>query len=211
MTNIKIKNTLNLHGFSVRIKDIFLYWKLIIPLIISVAGIVTGSYIAKGEGHLYLFIERYIETLLLNKSDFNLPSDLIVLILIPSIFAIVLYFCGLSVFGGLISNSVPFFYSLLVGIISYYFYYNYTLKGLAYCVILIFPYAVLSLFSLILMTSECIIMSEYLINKTNQRKVFAEYSIKQYSVNYIKSYAFIVLSVLIKCILDSLFIGIFSF
>lgn len=211
MSIIKLKKTLNLHRFSVRVNDVFANWKIALPTIISVIGMVAGSYTAKGEGWTYSFIGRYIKLFLTEKTDVNFLSDIIIMFLIPASFAIILFFCGLSVFGGFIANAVPFLYSFIIGVTSYYFYLNYTLKGLAYCVILIFPYAVLSLFSLILMTGECINMSEYLVNKTNRKNSIYDYSFKLYYLNFMKSFVFIVIAVIIKILLDTLFIGIFSF
>lgn len=212
MTKISTKKTLNFHKFSVRIQELFLYWKFGLPVLFSIAGLIIGSGITKGEGWISNFFEKYIEEFLINTTGSDFKSDILIHLLFPSSFALVLFFCGLSVYGGMIANIIPFIYSSIIGIISYYFYSNYVLKGLAYCVIIVFPYAVLSLFSLILITVECINMSQVLSNNLNPKnKRMNDYSFTLYYKNCIKSYMFIILATILKTILNFLFIDIFAF
>lgn len=211
MTKINVKKTLNLHKYSIRVTDFISNWKFILPIGLSVFGLAVGANFAKGEGDIYNLFTEYLNKFLLENNTENIISNIIFYLLIPTVFAVVLFFCGLSVYGGLVANAIPFCYSLIIGAITYYFYNNYTLKGLAYCVIIIFPYAVLSLFSLILMTGECINMSQVLAKNLSKNSKGNDYSFNFYYKNCLKSYIFIIAATVIKVILDSLFISLFSF
>ncbi len=211
MDKSALKRTLNLHKYSIRVADIISNWKFILPVASSVAGLCFGSIFSKGEGRLYTHLGEYINNYILSSTFENVYSAFIIYLLIPTLFAIILFFCGLSVYGGIFANFVPASYSFCISIITYYLYSNFTLKGLAYCVLIIFPYAVLSVFSLILMTSECISMSQQLTKSLNRNARNNEYNFNFYYKNCLKSYIFILIGAVIKTLLDSLFIGLFDF
>lgn len=211
MTKINVKKTLNLHKYSLRVSSLISDWKFLLPIAFSLAGLAVGACVAKGEGDMYKFFSNYINQFLIENSTLPPISTFVIYLLIPTVFAVILFFCGLSIYGGLISNAIPFFYSLIIGTVTYYLYNNYTLKGLAYCVIIIFPYAVLSLFSLILITGECINMSQLLTKNLNKNPRSSDYSFTFYYKNCLKSYVFIILATIVKTVLDSLFISLFSF
>lgn len=212
MKNFQIKRTLNFRKFSVKTQEIIQNWKLVLPILSSVGGLVLGSHIAKGEGALYKFTEKYIQEFLINATSNDVQAHIYIQLLVPTVFAVILFFCGLSVYGGLICNIIPFVYSSAIGIVAYHFYSNYILKGLAYCVIIIFPYAILSLFSLILISVEGINMSQVLFKQLiNLNSKKQDYNFVFYYKNCIKSYLFIIGAVVMKLLVDYLFAGIFSF
>lgn len=213
MNNLNIKKTLNLRRFSVNIRKILSYYNLFIPIICSILGLFIGSCIAKGEGWLYISVEKYILAFVLNQNINDLKLYLLSQMILPTVFSIILFFCGLSVYGCMISNFIPLIYSIIIGIITYYFYSNYVLKGLAYCVIIVFPYAILSLFSLILISVESVSMSQVLsrnlINSNNYKT--SDYNFRFYCKSCLKSYLFIIAATVIKTFIDYLFIDIFVF
>lgn len=211
MNNIKIKKTLNLHKYSLRVNDIMLNWKIILPLIFAVAGIVCGAVIAKGEGALYRKLCETVIHYILNGSERNIYENILIYLLIPTSFAVALFFSGLSVFGVLTSVSVPLAYSFINSMLVYYFYSEYALKGLAYTVIILFPYIIISLYSLIIITGESISMSGYLLNTMSKSSGKADYNFKMYYKQTAKGYLFIIISVAIKTIVDGLFIDLFAF
>lgn len=213
MTKISIKKTLNLHKFNVEVAEIISNWKIIVPIVFAVMGLFVGTALSKGEGQLCKLLTTSIENILTDGTYTETYSAVVIYLMIPTFFAFLLFFCGLSVYGGLVSNFLIISYSMIIGFVSYYFYSNYSLKGLAYCVIIIFPYAILTLFSLILITGECINMSQVLTKNLskNLRGRGKEYNFKFYYRNCMKSYCFIVLGTVIKIIIDSLFIGLFNF
>lgn len=211
MEKIKTKRPLDLHKYRVKIEDIFSDWKIILPVIISVVGIFVGSIVAKGEGTLYLSISEYIKNLLIRTEHQSNYTSLFGYILIPTIFAVAVFFSGLSVYGNITVNIIPFVYGVLSGIFTYYLFGTYTLKGLGYIVIMFLPYAVFSLFSIILMTAESIDMSQVLLKKLARTSRMTDYNFNKYYKNCLKSYIYIIIAAGIKTVLDSLFVGLFVF
>lgn len=205
-----LKKTLNLHKYSVRVNDFVLNRKIIVPVVFAIAGLFSGCLTGKGEGKLFLKITDMFSSVL-NK-DFSAPlSSFLGSLLPPTVFVAVLFFLGLSAFGLFAVNFIPFSYSFIVGIISFYMYNSYTLKGLAYCVMLVFPYAVLSLTGLVLCSAESIGMSEFMLRCISKGTKLSDYSFKKYYTAYLKYYVYIILSAVIKTMLDYLFVGLFTF
>ncbi|MDD6276174.1 MAG: hypothetical protein PUB20_05070 [Clostridia bacterium] len=210
MSVISLKKTLNLHKYSVKAKDFLLNWNYMVPLIISLTGIILGCKIGKDARGVYLIISKgYCDIFLGN--NFSLGSDFIQSLLISTIFAGILFFFGLCAYGAVISNAVPFCYGIMIGIVSFYFYQNYTLKGLAYCMILVFPYAVLSLYSINLCCRESINMANMIIHKISSKERYIDYSFNTYITRFFKSYLYIPAAAVLKTVLDYLFIDIFTF
>jgi hypothetical protein len=210
MAVVGLKKTLNLHKYNVKVSDFLSNWKFIIPVICSLTGLILGCVSSKGQGGAYLKITQYF-SILMSADNSTVILGFIRYLVFPTMFAAALFFIGLCVFGGFLANAVPIIYGYFIGVISYYLYYTYTLKGLAYCVILIFPYAVFSLFSIILCCRESISMSEYLVKSISKSKKFIDYSFSTYYKKFFKGYTFILLSAIVKAILDYLFRGLFNF
>ena len=212
MKKLDFKRTLNLHEYNMRFQRIFSDWKFMLPLSVSVIGILTGTALIRGESSLYNKAEYLIEEYLLANNYTTVPISIIIHLLIPTLLAVIIFFMGLSVYGGLISNVIPFIFSTFIGIITYYMYSEYTLKGLAYCVIMLLPYTTLSLYSLLLITAESICMSQYLLNLlSRKRRKTPDYSINKYYINSIKSYVIIIIASVVKTGIEYLFVGLFSF
>lgn len=187
-------------------------WRIAVPLIIALIGLFVGTFVIKGEESVYSKAGYYIENYLLNDYNYTFYLRLIIHLLIPTAFAFVMFFLGLSVYGGLIVSLLPFTFTLFCGIITYYMFSEYTLKGLAYCVIMLFPYLTLSLYALVIISGECITMSQYLLCILSVKRIKApDYSIKNYYLNTSKSYIIILIAALIKTLIEGLFVGLFSF
>lgn len=206
-----IKKTLNLHKYSVRVNKIVLNWKIILPVGSALLGLIIGCTAAKGEGVFYSKVVSLFISLVLNAPIKSLPAEIVRLLLIPSIFAFLLFFTGLSAFGGFTANAFPLGFTYLAGMISYYMYSTYTLKGLAYCVILIFPYAVLSAAGIILCAGECMNMSELMLRAASGSNKINGYSFRLYCTRFLKGYIVIIAGAAVKYLLSILFIGLFTF
>ena len=211
MAGIGLKKTLNLHKFSVKVSDIISNWKFILPLIFSLTGLILGSSAAKGQGTVYQKIAEYFPLIINNSENIFVLNNFLRYMMLPTVFIAITFFIGLSAFGGLLVNSIPLIYGYLIGGLSYYLYSTYSLKGLAYCVILIFPYAAVSMLSLILSSRESINMSELLIKCISKSKKFYDYNFSVYYKSYLKNYVLIIASAVLKVVLDYLFLSLFTF
>ena len=211
MEKLNMKKTLSLHKYSIRVNKIIMNWKIILPIIFALAGLIFGSFFAKGEGELYCRICELIESYLLKKATGISYSKLTFHLLIPTVFALILFFSGISAFGGWLSNLVPFAFSASISTVTYYIYSNYSLKGLAFNVIMIFPYAALSLLALILLTSESISMSQCIINMLSKSTRNNDYNFVKYCKKCFKIYILIIIASFLKILIDSFFADLFIF
>ena len=211
MALIGTKKTLNFHKYSLKATEIMSNWKLFLPIIFSFAGIISGCFGGKGEGKLYLKITDYFTTVILTRDITSIGSEFLIYLIFPAVFLIVIFFLGLSVFGALITNVMPLIYGYIIGCISFFLYNEYTLKGLGYCIIMIFPYGTLCLLAIVLCCRESINMSEYIMKSISKTAKFPNYGFAVYYKSFFRNLIFIVGASALKTILEYLFGGLFAF
>lgn len=205
------KKTLNFHKYSLKATEIMSNWKLFLPIIFTFAGIISGCIGGKGEGKLYLKITDYFTTVILTRDITSIGSEFLIYLIFPAVFLIVIFFLGLSVFGALITNVMPLIYGYIIGCISFFLYNEYTLKGLGYCIIMIFPYGTLCLLAIVLCCRESINMSEYIMKSISKTTKFPNYGFAVYYKSFFRNLIFIVGASALKTILEYLFGGLFAF
>ena len=211
MALIGTKKTLNFHKYSLKATEIMSNWKLFLPIIFSFAGIISGCIGGKGEGKLYLKITDYFTTVILTRDITSIGSEFLIYLIFPAVFLIVIFFLGLSVFGAVITNVMPLIYGYIIGCISFFLYNEYTLKGLGYCIIMIFPYGTLCLLAIVLCCRESINMSEYIMKNISKTTKFPNYGFAVYYKSFFRNLIFIVGASALKTILEYLFGGLFAF
>ena len=211
MALIGTEKTLNFHKYSLKATEIMSNWKLFLPIIFSFAGIISGCIGGKGEGKLYLKITDYFTTVILTRDITSIGSEFLIYLIFPAVFLIVIFFLGLSVFGALITNVMPLIYGYIIGCISFFLYNEYTLKGLGYCIIMIFPYGTLCLLAIVLCCRESINMSEYIMKSISKTTKFPNYGFAVYYKSFFRNLIFIVGASALKTILEYLFGGLFAF
>lgn len=211
MALIGTKKTLNFHKYSLKATEIMSNWKLFLPIIFTFAGIISGCIGGKGEGKLYLKITDYFTTVILTRDITSIGSEFLIYLIFPAVFLIVIFFLGLSVFGALITNIMPLIYGYIIGCISFFLYNEYTLKGLGYCIIMIFPYGTLCLLAIVLCCRESINMSEYIMKSISKTAKFPNYGFAVYYKSFFRNLIFIVGASALKTILEYLFGGLFAF
>lgn len=211
MSLIGTKKTLNFHKYSLKATEIMSNWKLFLPIIFSFAGIISGCIGGKGEGKLFFKITDYFTTVILTRDITSIGSEFLIYLIFPAVFLIVIFFLGLSVFGALITNVMPLIYGYIIGCISFFLYNEYTLKGLGYCIIMIFPYGTLCLLAIVLCCRESINMSEYIMKSISKTTKFPNYGFAVYYKSFFRNLIFIVGASALKTILEYLFGGLFAF
>lgn len=211
MTRLGIKQTLNLHKYNISIKEFLGEWRILIAAAISLSGILLGTFWIKGEGELPEKITYILFEKLINNETQDMFISFIFNLLIPTAFFILVFFCGLSAYGNVLSYIIPLIYSTVIGMFTCQLYSEYKLKGLAAFVILILPFATLSLLGIILITVESVKMSQTVMNVLSNRPKRILYSFTMYYKNSLKSYVPIIMSSVLKTVLDKLFVGLISF
>ena len=211
MPFISTRKTLNLHKYNIKLTEILSNWKIIIPIIFTFSGIIAGCYSGKGESSLFLRITDYFTTVIMSADKFTPTKSIGFFIVFPSVLILLIFFLGLSVFGSLISNTVPLCYGFFVGSVSFFMYKEYILKGLAYCIIMLYPYCVLTLLAIILCCRECVNMSGFITASISKKAKFPNYSFVVYYKAFFRNYVFIIVAAVIKTMFDYLFGSIFTF
>lgn len=211
MALIGTKKTLNFHKYSLKATEIMSNWKLFLPIIFTFAGIISGCFGGKGDGKLFLKITDYFTTVILTRDITSIGTEFLIYLIFPAVFLIVIFFLGLSVFGALITNVMPLIYGYIIGCISFFLYNEYTLKGLGYCIIMIFPYGTLCLLTIVLCCRESINMSEYIMKSISKTTKFPNYGFAVYYKSFFRNLIFIVGASALKTILEYLFGGLFAF
>ena len=75
MSVIGTKKTLNLHKYSIKVNDFLSNWKIIIPVIFTFAGIISGCIGGKGEGRLYKVVADYFTNVILARDTLSIASE----------------------------------------------------------------------------------------------------------------------------------------
>lgn len=210
MSLIVTQKTLNLHKYSLKLTELLSNWKIVLPMIFTVIGMSLGCFDGKGEGSLFLRLTNYFTSVVLTGESFTPVSGFLYYLIFPSVFMIIIFFLGLSVFGSVITNLVPLCYGYTVGCISYFQYSEYTLKGLGYCIIMLYPYCVLTLLAIILCCRESINMSQLIVGSISKSKV-PNYSFTSYCRAFAKNLVFIFAASAVKLLLEYLFGALFVF
>lgn len=211
MSVIGTKKTLNFHKYSLKATELLSNWKLFLPVIFAFGGIIAGCAGGKGEGRLFLRVTDYFTTVILSRDTVSLGSEFLIYLIFPAVFLIVIFFLGLSVLGSVITNAMPMIYGYAVGCITFFLYNEYTLKGLGYCIIMIFPYATLCLLAIVLCCRESINMSEYIMKSISKTAKFPNYGFAVYYKSFFRNCIFIVIASALKTVLEYLFGGLFAF
>lgn len=204
--------TLNFHQLNKRIKPIKSDWIIIILIILFFAGLIIGAYMIKnGENN---FTSGIVESY----SSFTDPSNsksftilFFKLFSIGSGIILLMYFTGLCALGIPFVSLIPFSAGLFIGIISGFYYKHYMLKGLGYCMIIIFPSMILFCASMLIACKGSIKMSRNMLNLLSMRHSQTQESFKSYTVNYLILILITALSCLVYTVLTKLFSGIFGF
>lgn len=210
MSVIGTKKTLDLHKYSLKFLEIISNWKIIIPMIFFILGLVIGCYDGKGEGNLYFRITDYFTGVVFNGEKLTLGASLLYYMIFPCVFFVIIFFLGLSVFGTVITNAVPLCLGYIIGCVSFYQYSMYTLKGFGYCIIMIYPYCILTLLAVIFCCRESINMSQLIVGSISKAKL-PNYSFAIYYKSFIKNFAFVAAASAVKTVLNYLFSGLFNF
>lgn len=183
----------------------------IVLFIIFIVGFIIGVWTIKNCNaeilrRLMIFFENYVtikksQSIIVN--FLNSTFKLMILLL-------VIYMLSLCAVGVPIIYSIPFGYGTILGFVSGYLYKEYALKGIGYCALLIYPFAILTALIMIYSCAKGIKMSgdilKILLDETKTAETFRTFNIKYLMLAIISAVA-----ALIDAILQVLFSGYFQF
>lgn len=95
------------------------------------------------------------------------------------------FLTGTGFLGGAFSFLSPFLKCILIGYIGSYFYNEFNLKGVLFCLLLIYPYFVVTTASLIFASNESIYMSGYIFGLLRNKNTADDISVRLYLMRYL--------------------------
>lgn len=125
---------------------------------------------------------------------------------------LLIFLSGLSLAGVPFIGAVPVFRGLGLGLVSGYLYRTQGLKGVAYCMLILYPHSVLSVGAMILCALEAWRMSFHFIGLFRSGgQINFPSELKLYSARFVVFLGIIMLSGVIDAFLSKAFSGFFVF
>lgn len=173
-------------------------------LIISVFGILIGSVcyrITDNSSLSQVIAESFIT---LNNGDFK--SVFLYLLKLDLIFVLSSFFIGTSFIGSALSFVPPTLKCLYIGYLGGYLYNEFELKGVLFCLLLLYPCFAITTTALIFASNENIYMSQYIYNSLSGKSNTDNISIRLYLLRYVLLFTIIIACITVTSFLIS-FIG----
>lgn len=155
----------------------------VLLLIISIVFILAGALvyrffpnedvISQIDGSLELFNSAILKEIFI----YFLQADLIYLF--------ISFFIGTSFVGAILSPLPIIFKCIYIGYQSGYLYNEYELKGVLFCLVLLFPCYIITTSTLIFACDESIYMSKYLLGTITNKNTANDISVKLYLLRYL--------------------------
>ena len=210
MQNNTFKKPIDLKKIKYKADNLYENRKLIFPMIFGISGIFFGNYTGKGESALFLKITDIFKNIYFNQ-NYAFFSDFLTSLIVPSVLFFISFLLAMSLIGVVLSNAVPFAFGTIIGIISFFMYDTYSLKGLAYCVLIIYPYASITMLSIVLNTKESINMSQLITSSISKRTYNNNYQFVNYAKSLLRNYIILLSGALVKVLMGYFFSFFFSF
>ncbi len=173
-------------------------------LLVSVIGIFAGAFcyrVSKNSELSVIIAENFN---ILNCGDFK--SIFLYLIKLDLIFILISFFVGTSFIGSGLSFIPPMLKCIYIGYFSGYLYNDFELKGVLFCLLLLYPCFAITTTSLIFASNENVYMSKYIFNSLNGKTSIDNISIKLYLLKYLLLMVINIVCIIITALLIS-FLG----
>lgn len=146
----------------------------------AIVGLLCGSFIYR------IFPDTIVnsvieEKIVLLKSGSFLQVFLFLLQL-DGLFLLFSFLSGTSFAGTALSVFIPFLKCILIGYTGALFYNEYELKGVLFCLLLLYPYFTVTTASLIFSSNESIYMSKYLFGLLKRKNTADDISVRLYLI-----------------------------
>lgn len=127
-----------------------------------------------------------------------------------SIYILMIYILGLCAIGSPLICALPLIRGLGAGLISGYLYSAYALKGIGYCVLIMYPGLLISVFAMIIGCSKGIEMSYDLLRAVTAGQPCVETGLKKYTSRFFVILAVTVAAALTDTVCYALFMRFFN-
>lgn len=157
-------------------------YKVILTLV-SIVALLIGSLSYR------ILPDNVINNIITDKIQIFQNADFLCifffLIKLDIVFLLLNFFIGTSFLGATLSFLPPFLKCILIGYIGSFFYNVYELKGVLYCLLLLYPYFVVTTSSLIFASNESIYMSNYIFSLVKNKNTADDITARLYLIRYL--------------------------
>lgn len=187
--------------------------RILVMLAVFAVGMIIGAvFIKRGDGLVSESISDMFTAYIKTKSEQSLSMNFINSLAVNASFMLAAFVFGLCAVGLPFVCSLPLIKGVGIGMLSGYLYAKFALKGLGYCVLVIYPGLIPAIFALLLACSVGINSSyEMLLSLSSTKAQRGERSIKIYCIRFL----IICVPVIIAAVLDAsasrMFCRLFSF
>lgn len=187
--------------------------RILIMMLLFAAGMIIGAVsLKRADSYLSGAFSDMFSVYIRSKSSQSLGMNFINSLAVNAAFMLAVFVFGLCAVGLPLICILPIIRGVGIGILSGYLYSNFALRGLGYCVLVIYPGLIPAIFALLLACSAGINSSyEMLLSLSSAKAQRGEGSIKIYCMRFLIICILIVLAAVIDAAASRLFCRLFSF
>lgn len=168
-------------------------------LLMSITGILFGTICYRFINNSQLTQAITESFSILNSNDFK--SVYMYLIKLDLICFLISFFIGTSFIGAILSFIPPTIKCLYIGYLGGYLYNEFELKGVLFCLLLLYPCFAITTTALIFASNENVYMSRYIYNCLNGRSTTDNISLRLYLLRYILLFSIITVCITVTAFL----------
>lgn len=188
-------------------------WKMVTLISIFLSGMIIGAIAAKHTDNAInaKLITMFSDFTMLRSTQ-SIFQTFVNSFIVSFIYLSIVFAFGLCAVGIPIISIIPLCRGIGIGMIAGYLYSTYSLSGAGYCMVILFPSAIISTAALLFGCNESFVMS-YEIFNVMSGKIPNQYGniFKRYSLRYFILLAIITVSAVIDTVMTVIFAGNFSF
>ena len=187
--NLRKKNKMNIKPVykidTKKTKNVSLNFELfkIIFTCVSIISIFIGCVVYRYKS--IVEISDICNNLLLNISNASYLEIILTLLKFDLVYYFIIFFIGTSIIGIPLSFFPIMLKSIFIGYLSSFMYCEFELKGILFCLVLLYPFLVITTTSLIYASTESVYMSRYIYNTLTKKNTADNISIRLYLIRYL--------------------------
>ena len=187
--------------------------RILIMMLLFAAGMIIGAVsLKRADSYLSGAFSDMFSVYIRSKGSQSLGMNFINSLAVNAAFMLAVFVFGLCAVGLPLICILPIIRGVGIGMQSGYLYSNFALRGLGYCVLVIYPGLIPSIFALLLACSAGINSSyEMLLSLSSAKAQRGEGSIKIYCMRFLIICILIVLAAVTDAAASRLFCRLFSF
>ncbi|MEG0980032.1 MAG: stage II sporulation protein M [Oscillospiraceae bacterium] len=188
-------------------------WKMVTLISLFLSGMIIGAIAAKyNDNEINAKLVTMFSDFTMLRNTQSIFDTFLSSFAVYFIFLFISFTFGLCAIGIPIIAAIPLARGIGLGMVSGFLYSTYALSGAGYCMVILFPSAVISTAALLFGCNESFVMSYELLHLMNGESSYQHENIlKKYCARYLILFGIIILAALIDTLMTILFASKFSF